>query len=40
VIWIRGTYVRFRYDKIIILMWLYFLPILINYLILVSWLYY
>lgn len=35
VIWIRGTYPRFRYDNLIYLIWLRYLPCVLNYLILI-----
>lgn len=33
VIWIRGTYPRFRYDNLIYLTWISYLPIRLNYII-------
>lgn len=35
VIWIRGTYPRFRYDNLIYLIWLRYLPCVLNYLIII-----
>nr|QST21666.1 NADH dehydrogenase subunit 1 [Apocrypta bakeri] len=35
IIWIRGTYPRFRYDNLMNLTWLSYLPISLNYLIII-----
>lgn len=33
IIWVRGTYPRFRYDNLIYLTWKRYLPVILNYLI-------
>ena len=35
-VWVRGTLPRFRYDKLIYLAWKRFLPVALNYVILVG----